>query len=321
MEAADKVLLEQIQLAFPLNTRPFKELGVALGWGEEACLKKTYALKAEGIIRQIGGVFESQALGYRTALVALKVPPEKLAQAVAAVNPHPGVSHNYLREHPYNLWFTIALPREQNMEQEVQEMGLRAGAAALLFLPTLKVFKIQAFFPLVDGHQAEVQPRHNHHPPRSLTEREQAAVRALQEDLPIHPRPFVSLAQREGLGEEELLTLGRGLLEAGVMRRYSAHLHHRRIGFTANALGCWTVSAERAEEVGRSIATSPYVTHCYLRPSYPHWPYSLYTMLHSSTQQECQALAQRFSQQTGVRDYLLLFSTEEYKKSRVQYFR
>ena len=104
------------------------------------------------------------------------------------------------------------------------------------------------------------------------------------------------------------------------MRRFSAVLHHRKAGFKANAMAVWNVPPERSEEVGRIMASSPWVTHCYERPTFPDWPYSHFSMVHATTKKECQAAVKEISESTGITDYKLLYSTREYKKTRVRYF-
>jgi DNA-binding Lrp family transcriptional regulator len=144
LDGIDGKLLERLQQGVPLVRRPFQALGRELGILDS--LDRVRRLKEEGLIREIAGVFQARALGYRTALVALKVAPAGLEAAAAAINPHPGVSHNYAREHEYNLWFTLALPLAQDLRAEALRLGEKAGAEDTLFLPTLRVFKIGVLF-------------------------------------------------------------------------------------------------------------------------------------------------------------------------------
>ncbi|MDO8688902.1 MAG: pseudouridine synthase [Dehalococcoidia bacterium] len=145
-------------------------------------------------------------------------------------------------------------------------------------------------------------------------------VRQLQKDLELVSQPFGAQAQAVGLSENELLEKAGILQRHGVMRRFAAVLHHRKAGFAANAMGIWIVPLGRVEEVGKAIATFPQVTHCYERPTYPDWPYNLFSMIHSQTPEGCHQVAQEISRGTGVTDFDLLFSTKEYKKARVKYF-
>ena len=104
------------------------------------------------------------------------------------------------------------------------------------------------------------------------------------------------------------------------MRRYSAVLHHRRSGFRSNAMIVWKVPPERSEEVGMIMAANAAVTHCYERPTFPDWPYTHFTMVHATTEEGCEVVAQEISQSTGITENQLLYSTREYKKTRVRYF-
>ena len=145
------------------------------------------------------------------------------------------------------------------------------------------------------------------------------AQRAYVADSLLH-RPFDGMARRLGISVAELFSQARALQERGVMRRYSAVLHHRRAGFRANAMVVWRVPEERAQEVGMTMARSPWVTHCYQRPTFPDWPYTHFAMIHAQTRRECEEVARQLSQETGITDYRPLYSTREYKKTRVRYF-
>ena len=147
-----------------------------------------------------------------------------------------------------------------------------------------------------------------------------AVIKELQEDLPLELEPFAPMVDRLGMSIERLFQYADDFMERGLMRRYSAVLHHRRAGFRANAMAVWRVPEERAVEVGQAMAESSHVSHCYQRPTYPDWPYSLFTMLHATSQEQCEEIARDLAQTTGVDDYLMLYSTREFKKTRVRYF-
>ena len=194
LDSLDRALLEKLQGAFPLVARPFQDLGQELGLAEKEALDRVRALKERGFIREIAAVLEPQALGFQTALVALKVAPEGLDAAAGIISAHPGVSHNYAREHPYNLWFTLAVPREQDLKGEALRLGEKAGAQDSLFLPTLKVFKIGALF-AAGGHAlASTRRSRDHQGYVPLSPQEQAVARALQQSLPLEASPFLPLA-------------------------------------------------------------------------------------------------------------------------------
>jgi DNA-binding Lrp family transcriptional regulator len=148
----------------------------------------------------------------------------------------------------------------------------------------------------------------------------QKLIQQLQADLPLCPRPFKEIARRVGITEEEVLGSIKQHLRQGVIRRFGAILGHQKLGFVANGMGVWHVPEEDTERVGTIMASYPEVSHCYQRPTSDSWPYNLYTMIHGTSRQECEAVAARISQETGITDYRLLFSVRELKKKSMVYY-
>lgn len=314
-------LLEELQRGFPFSPRPFLELGQALGLGEMECLDQVRGLKERGILRSIEGIFENEALGYHSTLVGLKLASQKLDEAANHIGQHPGVSHNYAREGDYNLWFTLTLSREEDLKQAAERLAKEVGAQDMLYLPALRIFKIRTFFSPSGSPPPDSLKSSHVRKPQKLSSHEIAVVKRLQQDLPLEVEPFQSLSEGMDIDQAEFLLLAEGLQKAGVMRRYAGLVHHRRLGFSANGMGCWEAPAPRIEEIGQTLARSPWVSHCYQRLSYRRWPYDIYTMLHAATREECHAYARSLSKEVGVNHYALLFSTKEYKQQRVRHFR
>lgn len=323
LDELDRRLLNLLQTEFPLAPRPFASLGDRLSVSEAEVLDRVRRLKAEKVIRQISAIFDSRALGYRSALAAFRVPVERLAEVAAAINQHRGVSHNYARTHTFNLWFTLTVPPGENPREGIERLAKDNGVSHFLYLPTLRVFKVAVQFDMV-GMESQSQAQSLPEPvpagPPLGEGVDPGLVRQLQQDLDLTPRPFRSSADAVGLSEEALLEKARLFQSQGIMRRFAAVLHHRKAGFSANAMAVWAVPEERVEDVGRAIAAFPQVTHCYQRPSYRGWPYSVFSMIHSQTPEGCRQVAEEISRKTGVLDFDLLFSTKEYKKARVKYF-
>lgn len=323
-DALDQALVNLLQREFPLEPRPFAALADRLQTTEDDVLARVQRLKGERIIRQIGAIFDSRRLGYQSCLVAARVAPGRLEAAAEAINRHPGVSHNYERNHAFNLWFTLTVSPGRDLQAEAERLQAEAGVESLRLLPTVRTFKIGVMLDVgggEDGVGRETPTRAvDDTPLRPLTDGDIAAIRALQNDLPVVSRPFALLAADAGMAEEDLLGHAQRLLAEGRMRRFAAVLHHRRAGFAANGMGVWNVPDERAMEVGEQMATFSAVSHCYQRPRYPDWPYNLFTMIHGRTIEECERVAAAISAQTGITDYSLLFSTREFKKVRVRYF-
>ncbi len=325
----DRQILDLLQREFPLSSHPFAILGQRLGIPEEEMLRRVEALHQNGVIRQISAIFDTRSLGYDSCLVAMKIPVENLDTAAAVVNGHPGVSHNYSRSHQFNLWFTIATPPGHDLASDVRELGDKAGAKAMLILPVLRMFKIGVKLDVTGTKdplsiEKKIRPakasKHND-PPSPLTESEIAAIRELQENLPIETTPFRPMAKRLGITEEKLLLMARRFISEGRMRRFAAVLRHREAGFKANAMGVWIVPPKDAERIGSELAAFQAVSHCYERPTYPPlWPYNIFTMVHARTTEECLSILQNMSERVGIKEYDYLFSVKEYKKTRVRYF-
>jgi DNA-binding Lrp family transcriptional regulator len=138
--------------------------------------------------------------------------------------------------------------------------------------------------------------------------------------LAVEKRPFDAWARQAQVTTAELLAAAWRFKDDKRMRRFSAVLRHREAGFSANAMGVWAVPASKAEEFGEAAATFAAVSHCYLRPTYEDWPYNVFTMVHAPTQEKCQEVLAAIAEVTGIDRFDALYSTREFKKTRVKYF-
>jgi len=154
----------------------------------------------------------------------------------------------------------------------------------------------------------------------NLTELEKHLVDLLAEGLPLEERPFKALAEKLGVREEEVLRTIEGLLKKKVIRRLGATIRHNLSGYEGNVMIAWKVPEERVEEVGRILAGKPFITHCYLRRSYPDWPYNLYTMVHAESEKACRRLAEELSRELDLPDYEMLFTEKEIVRRTRKYF-
>lgn len=143
-------------------------------------------------------------------------------------------------------------------------------------------------------------------------------LKSTQDGIPIVSEPFKNIARELGLTENDVLERLNNLAKEGVVRRFGASIGHRAIGITANAMCTWNVPDEKVEEVGAIMAGFPEVTHCYERPRYPDWKYNLFTMVHAYSRDECEKIAKEISLATGIKDYNILFSEREFKKTGVR---
>ena len=327
MDTIDKDLLNLIQREFPLEREPFAAMGRPLGLAGDEVIRRIDLLKRGRVIRQISAIFDTRVLGYQSSLVAARIPPEKLNSAAKAINSHPGVSHNYERNNEFNLWYTLAVPPDSRLglEDTVEVLHRISGADKTRILPTLKLFKIGVTLDMIEGATAKKEaPQYGEadrqSADRNLSEDDKVAIRALQEDVPLTPRPFDLWARQAGLSCEELLERAYDLQRRRIMRRFSAVLYHRKAGFRANAMGVWKVPPERIDEVGNMFAQYQAVSHCYQRPVYEDWPYALFSMVHGRTEEECESVLGAMAAESGLTEWASLYSTREYKKTRVRYF-
>lgn len=329
MDIIDKKLLNSLQTGLPLTENPFSELAKELGIKAQEVIERTQRLKNQRVIRQISSIFDTKKLGYQTALIGMKIPLEFLDKAGEIISRHPGVSHNYARDHLYNLWFTIALPKKSSMKKTVQRLGERVKAEDILLLPAIRLFKIGLKLNMTLGknHNISCEPSGREKPDKEANKEEInfspseiQLIRELQNDFPVVERPFATLAERLGMDEKDVIMMTEDFKKRGIMRRLAAVLYHREVGFTSNIMVAWKVPPEKVVEAGQKMASFQAVSHCYQRSVYPHWPYSMYTMIHGRSKEECKEIVRLISREAGVEEYEILTSVKEYKKMRLKYF-
>ena len=315
-------LLFEMQNAFPMSQRPFKAVAEKLNTTEEEVLNLVQKLKDDKIIRQTSAIFDTKRLGYKSSLVAFKVDEAKIDEAAEIINAHPGVSHNYLRNHDYNIWFTMAVAPDSKLglEKTIEILKERTGAEDAIILPTLKMFKNSVKMDTTGKRAKKEKLKKLAHKEIELTSGHIAVIKELQKDITVVEEPFKEAAGKLGLSYEQFFEIAQELKESGVMRRFATILNHRKAGFGANAMSVWAVPEEKGEEIGREMAEFSAVSHCYLRPSYPNWPYNLFAMVHAKTQEECDTLIEEMAKESGLTEYGKLYSTVEFKKQRLVYF-
>ena len=324
IDIIDKKILNEIQWVFPLAERPFLELSKHYDLSEEEIIHRIIRLKQIGLIRQINAIFDTRRLGYKSALIAFAVYPDKLDYVAGEVNKHPGVSHNYERNHEFNMWFTLAVPPNADMKTDLDKMASLDGVIKYRLLPTVKLYKIGVRLDMVNNDPQKPEPTEevkNLNPEKfSLSDHDKDFIRQLQKDLKIIPEPFKEMSEDLGITTSELFTKAKEYERIGVMRRYAAILRHRDAGFSANGMIVWKVPEAKIDETGFKLAAFPQVSHCYRRPVYPDWPFNLFSMVHARTTEAAEKMAIEMSRHIGVKDYSILFSSREFKKERVKYF-
>lgn len=324
LTSEQKLILNTIQDDFPIEEKPFEFIDKKLNLKEGQTLREVKFFKQIGLIRQISPIYDTRKLGYKSTLVAFKVPPEQILHAARIINSHPGVSHNYERTDEYNIWFTIAVPPEMSLEETIKILAQKSGATKYMILPTLKLFKIG-----VKLDVAETDGMYENNPKTvvsnnskyNLSREDIEFIKITQQTIPLEEKPFTAYCNKLNISFLNLKEKFKQLQEAGIMRRFAAILRHRNTGFTINAMVVWKIPPdEDATKYGNILASFRAVSHCYLRPSFPDFPYSLYSMIHTKSRQECDKIIDEMSNKTGLHDFKVLISTRELKKIRLVYF-
>jgi siroheme decarboxylase len=326
LDELDRTLLNLMQGSFPLQARPYDAVARAAQIDEQHARERVLNLLEQRIIRQVTPIYDTRALGYSSMLVAARVDPEHPWRAAKVVNSHPGVSHNYLRNHDFNMWFTLACEPDSRLglDGTLDVLKELTGADSIRQLPTLTLFKIRMDLEM-QGDTAALASEGAAQEPVELSavaydELDIAVIRATQGDMPVIPEPYAPAAERLGMDVEDLLEHMRGMQRRGLLRRVAAILYHRRAGFSANGMGVWKVPSERISELGPRMAAFRGISHCYQRPTYEDWPYSVFTMAHGRSKDECDAILDAIAEQTGIHERATLYSSTEFKKIRLLYF-
>jgi len=326
--ATEQQLLQIIQTDFPLTIHPYKAIGDAVGISEREVIEGLQGLKDRKIIRQISAIFQSRFLGFSSVLVSFEIPEPQVETAARVINAHPGVSHNYLRDHRMNMWFTLSIPQEFESRQHVEKLAELTSCPHYLYLPSVKMFKRRVQFDMNSSLKeyapatlrSEVSPKMSRKNTLPL-EIQQQIMQELQQDLALSPTPFKDIAAKFQVTEDELFDFMGELKENRKMSRFAAILRHRNLGFDANAMVIWDVPQAMVQDFAETASAEQAISHCYEREIYPDWPYNMYTMIHARSQEQCLELIHNLAAQFDLTTkYDILYSIKEFKKQRVDYF-
>lgn len=315
-------ILSRIQKKFPLVQRPFEVIANELGMREDQVLEILQAEKKAKIIRQTSAIFDTKRLGYQSSLVAFKTPQKNLSAAVKIINSHPGISHNYERNHDYNIWFTIAVAPDSvlGLKKTIKILAKLTDADDYIVLPTLKLFKINVKLNMTGKDEKKEKVNKVLHTDIKLTPLHYQIIQRAQYDIEFVSEPFADIIKELNIDYEVFFNILHELQETGIMRRFASILNHRKAGFNANAMVVWDVDENISEEIGAKAAAFSAVSHCYLRPKFENWPYNLFTMVHGKTTEETNATIEEMVQEIKSKSHMPLYSSKEFKKVRIEYF-
>lgn len=304
MTALEQLLLSVIQDAFPLEERPYRVLAEQLGSDEQSVFAAVENLRQSGIIRRIGGVYDSKALGFISRLCAGKVTESAIEAFATAVNEIPAITHNYQRSHEYNVWFTVIAQSEEEIQKVVDDVCVKTDLHDVHVLLATKKFKINT---VMGGTAAPVIRKNSCVRSKPLSGSDRNRIRIACEDIPHSLTPFKDW----GVSCDEL----REDLDLRRMRRFGAILRHQEAGFADNAMVCFN-----ATNGGDILAQKPYISHCYERPAFEGFPYTLYAMMHAQSAEELDRQIKEAAESIGNPDYVVLRSVRELKKTSFKFF-
>ena len=343
MTALEQHLLDTIQDAFPLEERPYKVLAEQLDSDEQSVFEAVESLRNSGVIRRIGGVYDSKKLGFISRLCAGKV--SDIDKFAATVNEIPAITHNYVRSHEYNVWFTVIAESEEEIRRIVDGLCASTDLHDVHILSATKKFKINTVMGGARSRNLDLSLRAvklepaasvacnsdlslraecnvaKQSPARILSLSDRARISIACTDIPHTLTPFKDW----GVSTEEL----RDDLAQKRMRRFGAILRHQEAGFAYNAMVCFGLDERRGstgsptearDEIGIVLAQNPHVSHCYERPAFEGFPYTLYAMMHAQSAEELDQYIKDAAASIGNPDYAVLNSVRELKKTSFRFF-
>ena len=310
MTALEQQILDTIQDAFPLEERPYKVLAdkfLAEGnFGvvtEQQVFDAVESLRNSGIIRRIGGIYDSRRLGFISRLCAGKV--SDIEKFAAAVNEIPAITHNYQRSHEYNVWFTIIAENETEVQKIVDALCSKTDLQDVHVLSVTKKFKIDTV--MTRGPRSRVAAAPVLAKCR-INDSDRVRIRVACTDIPHSLTPYADW----GVSVEEL----RSDIANSFMRRFGAILRHQQAGFAYNAMVCF----DAPTAAGEVLAQNPHVSHCYERPAFEGFPYTLYAMMHAQSAEDLDRYIKEAAQSIGNPGYAVLNSLRELKKTSFNFF-
>lgn len=314
-------LLHVVQDDFPLTRQPFRDIGRRAGLTEKETLVLLQKLKSENIVREISILLDSKKTGYKSTLVALNADEWEMETVIPRINAHPGVSHNYLRQGFYNVWFTLTIPAKRVFIKEIISL-FGSKSLSYLILSSLQTFKIGVRF-AIGEHKKNIYRktmRIRNDVTRELSSFEKEILRKLQVEFPLDPDPWKILSEHCRVNPDELVKMISDWKREGIIKRIAAFIRHRNVGYTANGMVCFNVPEQNINESGKIVSQYQEVSHCYQRQAFREWPYNLYAMVHCKEQADCNTIISNIANKIDCKDYQVLYSIKELKKERIRYF-
>jgi len=321
-----KQLCSILQEPLPICAGPFESLAEKLATDEPTVISETEKLKSLGLIRRFSASVNSRALGKAVTLVTAHVPEKDLAIITTVINALPGVSHNYLRDHHYNLWFTLQADTDEQLQTLITNLSSRLDTQ-FHALPAIRLFKLNVRFnPDLSANAPSnletetkiIDVASSAPGPATLNNLEKTILTKLQSDLEISPRPFDFLACDTADIDTVIRTI-QSLIDKGVIQRIAAVINHRKLSFNANVMFCARVAGDKISYIGAKLACFRIVSHCYERNTFEGWPYNLFAMMHAQSIDQIRQVIDEFINAEQIDQFELLPTTVELKKQPVKH--
>ena len=322
MSAAEQALharlLNNWQRGFPLSNRPFAQIAQAEDATESEAIDAFNQLLERRAISRIGGVW-APGVGGAALLCAMAVPPERLQDVAESVSAHPGVNHNYEREHALNLWFVITGTGAESLDQALSAIEAETHLPVIR-LKMVRPYRIDLGF---DLHRPAAAGRAIQQRPPCVDAADHALAALVEAGVPLVPEPFADWARTLNCTGAEVLARIQSWLDAGTLRRFGLVVRHHEAGFGANAMTVFDIDDTQVDGFGERLATQPGITLCYRRERAAGWHYNLYCMVHGRSRDETLALLHAAIAGADLQDEprQILFSRRRFKQTGARYFR
>jgi len=342
LDDVDAAIVDGFQSGFPIEERPFRALGDAVGVDEDEALARVERLYDDGIFRRFGPVLNPPVIGSST-LAAVSVPDERFEAVAAVINDYRQVNHNYRRDHEWNMWFVVTAGSRERRDEILDEIEARTGLS-VLNLPMLTDFYINLEFPVVNADRfaretdADAAPadgesdggfgsadasatRINEEATGDLSAFEADLLLEIQSGFPLTATPYADVAERLDATAADVLDAVERLLAEGCIKRIGCVVNHVLTGFDSNCMVVWDVPDDELDERGVATGSLPYVTLCYHRPRRPalDWEYNLFTMIHGRDPEAVDEKIDELAAEYLPCDHERLYSTETLKQTGARY--
>jgi DNA-binding Lrp family transcriptional regulator len=311
----DMRLIEGWQRGFPLVPQPYAAIGRELGMPEVEVIDRLHRLRTAGVLARVGATVRPNAAGAST-LAAVSVVAQRVEEVAAMVSAEPTVTHNYEREHAFNLWFVVTAADLAGVAATLDRIRSKARLD-IMELPLLRSYFIDLGFRLCAGGQGPRRTQSAGLDSPVASDDDRRLLRAIEDGLPLTQLPYRRVATALRMTQNGVLRRLARMLDAGVINRLGLIVRHHELGIAANAMAVWDVSDEAIDAAGERVAAFPFVTLCYRRQRHPpEWPYNLFCMVHGRDRATTLRQVSEIGAGAGLADrpHAVLFSTRRFKQ-------